>query len=120
MLKRTELVALFNTLARISGSLEAINSFRIMVEEQETEAESEGHHHVMSDRIRKPHNVVVDKPLSNPVEEDYVDHEREEALRRTRLSDNATFSEQVNAELGLMWKVFKYIIRGWVTAPINL
>jgi hypothetical protein len=120
MLKRTELVALFNTLARISSSLEAINSFRIMVGAEETEAESEGYHHIMPARVTKPHKVVVDKPFVNPVEEDYVDHEREEALRRNRLPPNATLSDEFYAEVDLIWRASKYVVRGWVTFPVKL
>jgi ERO1-like protein beta len=120
MLKRTELVALFNTLARISSSLEAINSFRIMVGAEETEAESEGYHHIMPARVTKPHNVVVDKPFVNPVEEEYVDHEREEALRRNRLPPNATLSDEFYAEVDLIWRASKYVVRGWVTFPVKL
>jgi hypothetical protein len=120
MLKRTELVALFNTLARISSSLEAINSFRIMVGAEETEAESEGYHHIMPARVTKPHNVVVDKPFVNPVEEDYVDHEREEALRRNRLPPNATLSDEFYAEVDLIWRASKYVVRCWVTFPVKL
>jgi ERO1-like protein beta len=120
LLKRTELVALFNTLARISSSLEAINNFRIMVETEETEAESEGHRHIMPPRVTKPHNLVPGKPFSNPLEDDYVDHEREEALRRARLPPNATFTDELYAELDIIWRVSKYVIRGWVTFPVKL
>lgn len=41
VLKRTELVALFNTYARLSNSLEAIQQFRKMVEQLETKPEIE-------------------------------------------------------------------------------
>jgi diadenosine tetraphosphate (Ap4A) HIT family hydrolase len=120
MLKRTELVALFNTLARISSSLEAINSFRIMVENEESAEESEGHHHVIPARVRKPHNVVPGKPYSDPIEEDFVDHEREEALRRRRLPENATVTDEFFSELDLIWRVSKYVVRSWVTFPVKL
>jgi ERO1-like protein beta len=120
MLKRTELVALFNTLARISSSLEAINSFRIMVENEESAEESERHHHVIPARVRKPHNVVPGKPYSDPIEEDFVDHEREEALRRRRLPENATVTDEFFSELDLIWRVSKYVVRSWVTFPVKL
>jgi hypothetical protein len=120
MLKRTELVALFNTLARISSSLEAVNSFRIMVEKEETAEESAGHHHIMPNRILKPHNVIPDKPFTNSVEDDYVDHEREEALRRNRLPENATLTDEIYSELDLIWRVSKYVIWGWVQFPVKL
>ena len=119
VLKRTELVALFNTLARISSSLEAVNEFRTMVEANETEAESEGHHHILSDRVTKPHNVVVGKPYTDPTAKDFEEHDQDE-LRRKVLPANATISEALNAELNLVWRVTKHVMYGWVTAPIKM
>jgi hypothetical protein len=119
ILKRTELVALFNTLARISSSLEAVSEFRMMVEAGETEAENEGHHHIMSDRITKPHHVVVGKPYTDPTAQDFEEHDEDE-LRRKVLLANATISEVFNAELGLVWRVTKHVMWGWVTAPLKL
>jgi hypothetical protein len=119
VLKRTELVALFNTLARISSALEAVNEFRTMVEASETEAESEGHHHVLSDRVTKPHNVVVGKPYTDPTAKDFEEHDQDE-LRRKVLPANATISEALNAELNLVWRVTKHVMYGWVTAPIKM
>jgi ERO1-like protein beta len=119
VLKRTELVALFNTLARISSSLEAVNEFRTMVEAGETEAESEGHHHILSDRVTKPHNVVVGKPYTDPTTKDFEEHDQDE-LRRKVLPANATISEALNAELNLVWRVTKHVMYGWVTAPVKM
>ncbi|KAK1782693.1 endoplasmic oxidoreductin-1 [Copromyces sp. CBS 386.78] len=68
-LKRTELVALFNTYARLSSSLEAIQKFRAMVEETEEsheqveEAEKKGAHHI-PDRAKKPRHVIVSTPVA--------------------------------------------------------
>lgn len=117
-LKRTELVALYNTLARISSSLEAVSEFRMMVEADETEAESEGHHHV-SDRILKPHHVVPGKDYEDPTTEDFEDLDRDEMQRRPKPA-NATISEAISTELGLVWRVFKYVVKAWITAPIRL
>ncbi|KAH7628571.1 endoplasmic reticulum Oxidoreductin 1-domain-containing protein [Sordaria sp. MPI-SDFR-AT-0083] len=71
-LKRTELVALFNTYARLSSSLEAVQKFRAMVEETETESK-ESHeeveaakkwtHHI-PDRAKKPRHVIVSTPVA--------------------------------------------------------
>jgi ERO1-like protein beta len=119
VLKRTELVALFNTLARISSSLEAVNEFRTMVEASEIEVESEGHHHILSDRVTKPHNVVVGKPYTDPTAKDFEEHDQDE-LRRKVLLANATISEALNAELNLVWRVTKHVMYGWVTAPIKM
>jgi ERO1-like protein beta len=113
------LVALFNTLARISSSLEAVNEFRTMVEASEIEVESEGHHHILSDRVTKPHNVVVGKPYTDPTAKDFEEHDQDE-LRRKVLLANATISEALNAELNLVWRVTKHVMYGWVTAPIKM
>jgi hypothetical protein len=125
MLKRTELVALFNTLARISESLAAINEFRGMVEEEETEEESKGHFHKkqagekMSDRVRKPHHVVPEKPF-DPTEEDFAEFEEEEIRMKRQAFDNQTFGDQLSAELTLVWKAMKYVMKGWVMFPVKM
>ena len=118
ILKRTELVALFNTLARISDSLSAIHKFRVMVEAEESVAESDGHYH-MSDRVTKPHNVVNDINAVDPTQEDFEEYEKEEA-RRKRETKKPTLSDDFWRELDLVWKAYKYVIRGWISAPKNM
>jgi len=118
-LKRTELVALFNTLARISDSLSAIHHFRTIVEAEETEAEREGHYHVMPDRVTKPHNVVSGKPYSDPVAKDFEEFEEEEKNAK-RQPKNETLSDAFWHEMGLVWKAYKYVIKGWISLPKNL
>lgn len=118
MLKRTELVALFNTLNRISDSLAGINEFRSMVEQEETEEESKGHFHKISDRMTKPHHVVPGKEY-DPIEEDFADFEKEEIRMKRQARENETFGDQLNAELSLVWKAMKYVIRGWITFPVK-
>lgn len=84
VLKRTELVTLFNTLSRIPNSLSAIHEFRLMVEATETEEESVGHHHVVSDRVRKPHLVIPGKPYNGECKDDFEVFGKEEALKKKR------------------------------------
>jgi ERO1-like protein beta len=115
MLKRTELVALFNTLARISSSLEGIGKFRTMVEDEEHEQKAP----IFPDRVTKPHHVITGEGHVKLKDDEFVEHEREE-LRRKALPANATISEVFNAELTLIWKVTKYVIRGWVQFPAKL
>jgi len=113
VLHRTELVALFNTLARISSSLEAIHNFRTMVEAEETEAESVGHHHVMSDRVTKPHHVVPGKEFAGSIDDDFDEHVYEPKARK----HEETVGEIFYKELDLIWRVTKYVIRGWIRFP---
>lgn len=66
VLKRTELVALFNTYARLSTSMDAIQKFRAMVAEKEHEedhlrtvgGDSKGKLNPIPDRAKKPRHVV--------------------------------------------------------------
>jgi ERO1-like protein beta len=115
-LQRTELVALFNTLARISSSLEAIHQFRTMVEAQETEAESVGHHHVMSDRVTKPHHVVPGKEFTSSIEDDFDELDNEKKAPKHEES----ISEAIWTEMDLIWRVTKYIVKGWIRFPKTL
>jgi ERO1-like protein beta len=120
VLKRTELVALFNTLARISSSLESINQFRVMVESEETVAESAGHHHVLPHRVTKPHNVIPGKDFARDVADDYDKHDEEEHRVGQKSSEDESFADEFYAELALVWKAFKYIMRGWVAFPKSM
>ena len=118
-LKRTELVALFNTLGRISDSLTAIHHFRTMVEAEETEEESEGHYHVVSNRAKKPHHVIPGKPYLNSVDADLEEFENfeEEEFKRRNQEHPQPVSEAFWSELDLFWKVTKYVVKGWITFP---
>ena len=119
MLKRTELVALFNTLDRVSDSLAAINEFRSMVEEEETEEESQGHFHTMPARVTKPHHVVPGKEYDS-TEDGFAEFEKEEIRLKRQAQENQTFGDQLNSELTLVWKAMKYVIKGWIMAPVKL
>jgi ERO1-like protein beta len=117
MLKRTELVALFNTLARISSSLEGIGKFRAMVEAEESSSSSSP---VFPDRVTKPHHVVPDKKPSTSSDDEFAEHEREELMRRKALPANASLKEAIYSEVDLMWRVTKYVLRGWVMFPFKM
>jgi hypothetical protein len=106
MLKRTELVALFNTLARISDSLTAIHKFRTIVESEETEEESVGHHHVIPG---KSHSDAVS-------DDEFTEFEEEERRRQQQYTDQ-TPADMFWSEMSLVWKAVKYIVKSWFTFP---
>ncbi|RDW87590.1 hypothetical protein BP5796_03284 [Coleophoma crateriformis] len=122
VLKRTELVALLNTLARISNSLNAIQEFRIMVEAEETESASKGHFHVLTDREKKPHHVIPGRSYtSDALEQDFEEFDANEQIAKPvipqePISISATFKQ----EWELYCKVFKYVIKGWISFPVNI
>ena len=134
-LKRTELVALFNTLGRISHSLIAIEHFRDMVEEQESKIDDlKGKHYhrrTDGDRLRSPEvpeklpqeKVMTEKKIvDEEYDEDFDEFIAENFRERPKKSSSEpeTAKEIFQSELLLVWKVFKFVIKGWIAAPRNL
>lgn len=113
VLKRTELVALFNTYARLSQSMDAIQKFRTMAAEKEREEDElfrvEGNEEKLNpipDRARKPHNVVI------PDDEEVPSSESE-----SRKPKNAGLGRAVNGELENIKQAFKMIWTAWTEFP---
>lgn len=120
ILKRTELVALFNTYARLSSSMNAIQQFRAMVEEEEATS-SKAQYNVIPDRAKKPRHVIV----STPVSQDPVPKQSEAIDREVKDQDppeyrNRTLKDDFDAELALVMKVTKAVILSWVRFPRTL
>lgn len=126
VLKRTELVALFNTYARLSNSMTAIQKFREMVEEAEAavkfeerlkEAEKTG---VIPDRARKPRHVVVDEDVSEAeaAPSEAVDETQEES--ETPRYEHQTLKDEFDEELERIIKALKFIIKSWIGFPAML
>ncbi|GKT64614.1 endoplasmic oxidoreductin-1 [Colletotrichum tofieldiae] len=120
VLKRTELVALFNTYARISSSLDAINKFRAMVDSEDALAAAsaavpefpeftpEG----IPDRAKKPHHVVTSPETETKKNEDPEDDYGEEAPRREE-----TFMDELEQEVRRVIKAFKFVMARWLSFP---
>lgn len=111
VLKRTELVALFNTYARLTTSMDAIQKFRAMVADKEREEDemrhaegNRGKLNTIPDRAKKPHHVVFpdDKDRLNPPEED---------------EDKAGLGEMWNDEMANIKKAFRAVIKSWKEMP---
>lgn len=117
VLKRTELVALFNTLARISSSLHAIHEFRLMVEAQETAEESQGHHHITTEDDSELYHAA---PSGTGRKESYDEFDEFDREERERMNRSETVSEAFWTELNNVWKATKYVARGWVKFPQDL
>ncbi|KAK6611976.1 Endoplasmic reticulum oxidoreductin-1 [Botrytis cinerea] len=113
ILKRTELVALFNTLGRISHSLRAINEFRTLVEAEESEAEEAVK---LTDRVTKPHHVIPEETHEDPIEKDFAEYDEEVKLKRKE----PTIAELFSMELRLTWNITKYVLWGWFRSPLTL
>ncbi|KAK4229723.1 putative endoplasmic oxidoreductin-1 precursor [Podospora fimiseda] len=124
VLKRTELVALFNTYARLSSSLNAVQKFREMVEGAEKKKKI-----VVEEIHTRQVNVVYGPGTGKtlPVEvEDVVPassavaapEDPELEYEGGPEEDEGKSAEQL--ELEKIWKVIKFILRSWVRFPITL
>lgn len=124
-LKRTELVALFNTLARISHSLSAVDGFRGMVEAREREqGKIEGDHFHKDEHIHKGEHFHEGEPHTH--EEEVVEEDEdfpaymEEREKERRNAQGETLREAFNAEFALVWEAFKFVLLSWVHFPATL
>ena len=117
ILKRTELVALFNTYARLGSSLNAIQKFRGMVEQAEAAHEAERRRkeaekvEVIPDWAKKPRHAVVPEPApSEAVDKTHEEPQSSEYQDRT-IKDE--FDEELNNVMGAL----KFVITGWIRFP---
>ncbi|KAI2603931.1 endoplasmic oxidoreductin [Hypoxylon fragiforme] len=122
VLQRTELVALFNTYARLSSSMRALVGFRSMVE-----AEEKPNVDTIPDRAKKPHAVGISqsRPEATSETAQEVDQEPdnddewdvEDDVPPKRERPQPTVGEAFNEEFSRVMKAFKLVLKGWVTFP---
>lgn len=105
-LRRSEIVALFNTYARLSNSLNAIGKFRTMVEGQGPEE-------------------VVQESEEDGWPEDAAEEEKDDEddvlkefirMRQTKL-ENAPIKDIFGHEFGKVLLAFKVVLRSWLNIP---
>lgn len=115
VLKRTELVALFNTYARLANSLSAIQKFRAMVEGEEVvQQEEKPKLSALPDWATKPRHVVVpDEKKSDGGEGD-----GEGACPLG--GEQETAMEAFKRELGKVVKAYKMVFESWVNLTRNM
>ncbi len=117
ILKRTELVALFNTYARLSSSLDAIQKFRDMVGQAEAAHEADRRRKeaekvdVIPDWAKKPRHAVVPEPAPSEA----VDKTHEEP--QSSEYQDRTVKDEFNEELGNVIEALKFVLRGWIGFP---
>ena len=138
-LRRTELVALVNTLDRVSSSLTALNAMREMVASSSnsgaalpaaSSAKEEGKKEpdvVISlfptPEPQKPAHRSKDRPHAKPVVahdfhsgHDLGDDDDDEE-EYERMGRQETVWEAFTDELGLVFRVWVYVLRSWVEMP---
>lgn len=127
-LRRTELVALINTYARISNSVAAVRSFREAVESGKEEERLVIHPEVSSSpfpaKLRDSEKVVryYKDGISNVyIEDDDDDYEygyEKQQQPWARTENPETISEIFMAEWRVVWGTFMWVLKSWVTIPV--
>jgi ERO1-like protein beta len=108
ILKRTELVALFNTYARVSESMASIGRFREMVE---------GKH--VDDGADKTSEEAEKKPEEKETNEaDWAKDPRDQ--KQDKRASRRSFSESLGSETELFVRAVRYIIKSYVSLPVTL
>jgi hypothetical protein len=112
-LRRTELVALLNTMDRLSHSLQAIKEFRRMIDERDGVAEPSPVSPKTEDEVLKTKKLLEKTPY---------DEFREETpdFSRNWDSTNMSLFDEFMAELRLVIRVFVYVMKSWWDLPKKL
>ena len=111
-LRRTELVALVNTLARISHSLSAIQNFRAAIDAEERAAL----------RSVKPATVSANQaPAQKLVRQDDEDEDEDDFDddQPTHQRPQKTISEEFWDEINLVWRAYKFVLSSWISLPFK-
>lgn len=116
-LKRTELVALFNTYSRLSNSMAHVRYFRNLLGGPKEEKSS------VPDRAKKPHAVGTGtgpvEPLEVPLDAEDDEWAGSDDTQKEKPESEAV-GDTFNAEFDRVFKTFKFVIRGWINFPKNL
>ena len=110
LLRRTDLVALINTLDKISSALKALEQFRAMIA---AEIDGEKHDPIPSSAMASPSESFAELDELD----DFDDFEPEDSqLPRHEQSVGEIFRE----EIGVVFDVTKHVLRSWFELPKSL
>jgi len=137
LLKRTELVALFNTYARLSSSMNAVQQFRAMLEKEESPSSKTEKVEmierttlsVIPDRAKKPRHAIVSKPVagsvSNAAAQKSITSPSEAADEEIRDRVETEYREKsfrdvLDDEIGEIGLILRAVVKSWIQTPAIL
>jgi hypothetical protein len=87
--------------------------------DQERSAHQDNKEKVMQEREKgKDANKKVGEKYDEDFDEFMADNFK--STPKTTVSEPETFKEIFKSEFFLIWKIFKFVIKGWIAAPQNL
>ena len=107
-LKRTELVALINTLARISHSLSALEKFRAMTPQLS----------IRPSTGAKTSSAKMSIASPSPLDDDGLDEDL--TSQNGSSSSETSVMDDIRAELDLVWRTYIYVLKSWIGLPKKL
>ena len=122
-LRRTELVALVNTLNRVSSSLTALNFIR---ELSTAFSEAETTLEVPEVPEQKPESWEQARPVAQPAvdvpdeEDEYVDDDDDDWEDDGTEKDGETAWEAFKDEFGIVWRTYIFVLKSWITTPAKV
>jgi ERO1-like protein beta len=138
-LRRTELVALINTMARISHSLTVVRRLRSVINDGQ---DQDRNINISNDKDKSPDVMCPPIPQSRSLssspspspspqekkteaekyekEEDIDFDEFDEYPDPTTTPRTRTISEDFWEELDLVWRAYKYVLYSWISLPATL
>lgn len=125
-LRRTELVALFNTFGRLSHSLEATRQFREYVNVNDPSNAVTTATAPTSTGIRSqqsPPEAGQSQVKEDAITKDFDDDDDAEELEVSRRSGSPkpysemTLWEEITAEFSLVWRTYLMVLRSWIELP---
>jgi len=112
LLRRTELVALINTLDKISHALKAMERFRKMITDEETGE---------TNNVVLPKALIEEKKARGDVDEDddilIHPEDLDKNKPQQKPQDKETISSIFWEEWSKVWKVFNFIVSQWFAIP---
>jgi hypothetical protein len=121
ILKRTELVALFNTYAKISESITFLDRFSKMAAEEKQREEAEKLYADTAKDVKGGHRDPNGQGKAPPNPDEPLSDEMVEFIRaRNRGAGDASVKGQVRHELDLFLLAVRVVLTSWVRAPVVL
>lgn len=120
-LRRTELVALVNTLDRVSCSLGALGRLRDLLHKEQTQTPETGPHPAAVEAhltAHPPPSSETTPPSQSPPLDDFDDFD--DPLSSSDADEDQPLADTIRDELALIWRAYIYVLKSWAVFPAKV